>query len=171
MGTGAEIAIISLAATGAATGAYSAYEGHQGRKEEKRARKVEGRIRDVQTARERRRAIREARVQRADIEAGAQATGVAGASGAITGAGTVGTQLAANLSFLDQVSELQDRASMFRERAASRFGKAQTASAVSGLAFTGASFGASGGFGSRGGGASYTKVGEGSAGLGKYRVG
>lgn len=114
------------------------------RRQEARARQVEQRIQDTRAARERRRAVREARVARAEIEAGAQATGTATSSGAVTGAGTVGTQLASNLSFLDTVNELQEQSSIFRESAARRRGRAQDLEAGMSLISTGASLFAGG---------------------------
>ena len=70
---------------------------------------------------------------------GAAQSGVATSSGAVQGAGAVGTQLASNLSFLDQSSELTNQISLFRQRSADASGRASTYSAVSGLAMQGAS--------------------------------
>lgn len=111
---------------------------------EGRARAEERKIRDIKNARERRRAIREARVQRAEIEAGAQASGTTSTSGAAQGVGTVGTQLAANLSFLDEVGARATSASLFRESAARKRSQAQDKQQLFDLGVTGVKMAAGG---------------------------
>lgn len=147
---------LTIAVATAAVGtAASVHQSAQARSEQRKAARVERRIQDVKAARERRRAIREARIARADVEAGAQATGAGTSSGAITGSGTIGTQLASNLSFLDQASELQTQSSIFRQKAANFSGRAQDFGAVSNIALTtGSLFGRSGGGSNSGSGGS-----------------
>lgn len=89
-----------------------------------RARQEQRKIQSIKAARERRRAVREARIQRADIEAGAVASGTSSSSSAQLGAGAVGTQLAANLSFLDEVQQRTQNISMFQEAASAHQGRA-----------------------------------------------
>lgn len=130
---------IALITTAVVSGGAAVAEGRSARRADKRARATERRIQDVRAARERRRAIREARVARAEVEAGAISSGTSTSSGAVQGAGAVGTQLASNLSFLDTVGDLQKASSIFREQAASHRGRASDLQAISGLASTGAS--------------------------------
>ena len=124
----------SVAGTGA-----SIQQSRQARKEAGKARKAEQRLQNVRAARERKAAVREARLKRAQIQSGAVQGGVATSSGAVQGAGAVGTQLASNLSFLDQSSQLTNQISLFRQKSADASGRASTYAAVSGLAMQGAS--------------------------------
>jgi len=124
-------------------------------RDQKRARAAEKRIQDIRAARERRAAVREARMARAQAEQGAVASGAAG-SGQASGIGTIGTQLAVNLSFLDQVKALSDQSSIFQEKAARHYSRAQDASDFSSLAMQGASLFASAGAGAPSGGGKVT---------------
>lgn len=57
---------------------------------------------DISNQRNRVRSIREARIKRGQIAAGAQNAGVSGSSGAIGGASSISSQLTSNLGFGDQ---------------------------------------------------------------------
>lgn len=108
-----------------------------GERDQKRARAAEKRIQDIRAARERRAAVREARAARAAAEQGGVASGASG-SGQISGVGTIGTQLASNLSFMDQVKTLSDQSSLFQEAAASHYSRAQDWSDLQSLVNQGA---------------------------------
>lgn len=110
-----------------------------------RARKAQDRIRQIKEARQRRAAIREARLQRAQLQQGAVTAGAQGSSSVVTGVGGITSQLGANLSFLDQVGELQQQASLFQSAAAKHASKTQDFQAVSDLSFRAAAAVAGGG--------------------------
>jgi hypothetical protein len=99
-------------------------------KDQKRANDLQRRIQDIKTQREKRKAIREARQARGAIQAGAQASGTSSTSSAATGVGSVGTQLATNLSFLDEVGAKTNQISIFEQKAADRIRKAGEIEAV-----------------------------------------
>jgi len=117
-----EPATIALATIAVVSGGAAYEQNRQASKDSESAREVQQRIQDVKTARERRKAVRQARTARAEIEARAQASGTASTSSAVSGAGTVGTQLASNLSFLDEVKKETQTASMFEGRSSSKKG-------------------------------------------------
>lgn len=120
---------------------------------QKKVSKTQKKIRDILASRERRKVVREARVVRAEAQAGAQASGTTGTSSAVTGIGGIGSQLLSNLSFLDQVGKLNDDVSIFQQRLVRHREKTQrdmrrsgTGAAITNLAVTGASLYATGGF-------------------------
>ena len=113
--------------------------------EQKKANNLQRRIQDIKTQREKRKAIREARAVRSSIQTGAQASGTAGTSSASTGVGSVGTQLATNLSFLDEVGGLTNQISIFEQKAADKTRRAGEIEAVRGLGIEAASIFGGGG--------------------------
>ena len=107
----------------------------QSRKAEKagkRAAKVEQRRADVQTARERMKQVREARIKRAQVQQAAANTGAEG-SAVIGAVSSIQSQETQNISFLDQVQGLSRQASIFRQQQAGYQSDAQTAGAVASL--------------------------------------
>jgi len=75
------------------------------------------RIADIKAARARVKAVREARVRRAEISQSAESTG-AGAGSAVAGAqASIQQQVGSEISFLDQVRGLSKEASVFQQRA------------------------------------------------------
>ncbi len=75
------------------------------------------RIADVRAARERRNVVREARKARAQSIAGGVASGAgAGSSGPAGGAGSVTSQLGANLSFLDTIRDAETSIGIFQSQ-------------------------------------------------------
>lgn len=109
------------------------------RRDARRAQAAERRIQNVRAARERRQAIRQARTARAQIESGAVASGTSNTSGAISGAAGVTTQLASNLSFLNQQQSLANQQSLFAQNAADHESRAQEMAGYRNLAFQTAS--------------------------------
>jgi len=83
------------------------------------AEKKQQEIADLQAARQRRQAAREAQQRRAQIVAAGEQAGAAGSSGLAGAVGSVQTQAAVNMSFLDQTAMLSSQAS-------SLFGEART---------------------------------------------
>ena len=124
---------------GAASTIHSIQQQKKSAKNQKKAQQAQQRIQEVKAARERRKQVREAQVAQAQVEAGAQASGVTQTSAAVGGAGSIQTQLGSNLSFLDQVGELTQQTSIFNQRAASASSRAATSQAVAGLGLQGAS--------------------------------
>ena len=79
--------------------------------------KTEARIAAVKNARERRQAVREAAIARANIlQAGAN-QGASSSSAVEGGAASITSQLDANLSFLDQIGSLQQSSAKYGQKA------------------------------------------------------
>lgn len=136
---GLEALVIGSLILGGGAAIESREQRRSAERDQKRARAAEKRIQDIKAARERRAAVREAMKARADINTGVVASGVSGSSAAVAGMGTINTQLATNLSFLDQTKSLADQSSLFQEAAAKHSSRAQDFSDLSGLAMQGAS--------------------------------
>lgn len=109
------------------------------RRDARRARDAEVRLQNVRAARERRQMARQARIARAQVESGAVASGTTQTSGFAGGTGGIQTQLASNLSFINQSQQLAEQQSVFAQRAADHRGRAQDVAAVRSLAFQTAS--------------------------------
>jgi hypothetical protein len=82
-------------------------------------------------------AKKEAQVAQANILARGVATGTSATSGVAQASGSVESQLASNVSFLDAQQELVNKQSIFQQKSADASSRAATASAVSNLALTG----------------------------------
>lgn len=131
----------TIIAVGAAAGgtAYSIDQQKAAERDQERASAIQRKIQDAKTQRERRKSVREARMSKANVEAGAQASGTSNTSSAVTGVGSIGTQLADNLSFLDQVTDQTNQISLFEEKASKSLRRAKDGEAVGSLAFQSAS--------------------------------
>lgn len=131
----------TVIAVGAAAGgtAYSIDQQKAAERDQERASAIQRKIQDAKTQRERRKSVREARMSKANVEAGAQASGTSNTSSAVTGVGSIGTQLADNLSFLDQVTDQTNQISLFEEKASKSLRRAKDGEAVGSLAFQSAS--------------------------------
>lgn len=112
------------AAVPIALGVYSAYEGFESAKEQKEAAKtqkkamaIEQQKADIAAYRERIQAVRQARIQRGATLQTAQALGVQGSSSAVGAVSSIGSQLGANLSFLDTTQALSRQESIFQQQA------------------------------------------------------
>lgn len=119
--------------------AYSVDQQREAAKDSKRAQRAQQRLQDIKAARERRSQVRQAIVAQSTLEARAQATGTSKSSSAQQGGDSVQSQLASNLSFLDQANQLNQQTSIFEQRAASASSRAATGQAVASLSLTGAS--------------------------------
>ncbi len=84
---------------------------------QKKARKVQNKLSSVRAARERVGLVREARRKRASIVNLAAVRGVGEASAPQAGAGSIGSQLASGLSFLDEDLNLRKRINTLTGRA------------------------------------------------------
>jgi len=107
-----------LTGIGVATGVASAVQSRRAAKDQKRANARSKRIQDIKAARERRQMLARARVQQAGILAQGSASGTLGSSGVQSGASQVDTGTASGISFLNQVQDLTNQASLFQQRSA-----------------------------------------------------
>ena len=135
----AETALIVAGVTATAATGYSAYEQNQSSSDQRRARNAERRMQAIKMQRERRRQVREAQRMQAQTEATAVATGTTKTSAVAQAQGSVQSQLASNLSFLDQMKTLTDTQSIFAQKAADHERRAGVGQAVSSLAMSSAS--------------------------------
>lgn len=90
----------------------------------------------MKAARERREAIRNARIASANMAQGAVNDGVSGSSGALGGLGSIASQLNQGLSFLDGQNMLADQAGRALTKANEAGMKAQTWNSVGNLGMT-----------------------------------
>ena len=104
---------------------------------QRRATGAQKRQQALQVARQRRMAIREAQVKRAQARANAGAFGVGDSAGAFGGIGAVGSQLGAGLGFGTQMTGLSDIIT-------TQSGRANSASGIASLGMTAFNVGASG---------------------------
>lgn len=126
---------LALATAVVGTG-YSIYAGERANSMQKKANTAEAQRNDLATARQRRDAIREARVAYGQSQQSAENQGVASSSAALGGQASVASQLNSNMSFLDQYSFLTDQASTFLGKAQAFRSQAQTAGDIGSLGFT-----------------------------------
>lgn len=110
--------------------AYEIREEREASKDQKRAREAERRMQAIKMQRERRRQVREAQRIQAQTEAAAVATGTSKTSAVAQAQGSIQSQLASNLSFLDQMEQLTNKQSIFMQRAADHQRRAGTAGSI-----------------------------------------
>lgn len=125
----------SLAVAAVGTG-YSIYAGQKSLKEQKKANQAEQARNDLQNARQKRDAIRQARMAYGSAQQSAENQGVSLSSSALGGQGSISSQLSSNLSFLDNYKFLTDQASEHLSNAASYKTNAAVAQDVAGLGFS-----------------------------------
>lgn len=113
---------------GAAVASYS--QQRKSAKAQARANAAEQRRADIANARERRNAVRNARVQQASLANQAAITGTTGSSGVAGASANIQNQLADNLSFLDQNAALSAEASVANQQAADYASRASGYSAI-----------------------------------------
>lgn len=132
MGPLAIVAGIGLAI--GAAGAVMSYTAQKKQaKYQKRAAAAQRGADNMKAARERREAIRNARIASAEMAQGAANDGVSSSSAALGGLGSIATQLNQGLSFLDGQNALADQAGRALTRANEFAGKAQTWKSVGNL--------------------------------------
>lgn len=135
------VAVAALAIATVGTG-YSIYNGERASKENRKAQELQRQANQITEARTKRDSIRQARMAYAKAQQSAENQGVAVSSSSQGGLGSIQSQLGSNLSFLDQISTINDQASAALGRAATFEQRSRTADAVAGLGFS--AFGASG---------------------------
>lgn len=123
-----------IAGIGLAIGAAGTFMSVKAQKKQakyaKRAADAQRSAQNMKAARERREAIRTARIQAATVSQGAVNEGVAGSSAALGGLGSIAQQLSSNLSFLDQYNTAMDTAGRMETRANVYAGKANVANSI-----------------------------------------
>lgn len=126
--------LAGIALAVAAVGTYASIQSQKKqRKMMKRAAAAQRAQDNLKAARERREAIRNARVASAGALQASVNQGVEGSSAALGGLGSIEQQLNQGLSFLDQYNTLSDQASVALGKAGVYGSKAQSASAVASL--------------------------------------
>ena len=127
------MALVTAAVVSAVAAVGSAYMTYRQGKAQQKAIRAQQRQADLANARERRNAVRNARIQRASIESQASLTGMTGSSAAAGSISNVQSRLGENLSFLDQMIGLSQQASRANEEAASWASRAGITRAIGGV--------------------------------------
>ena len=128
------MALTTLAVIGAVAAVGSAYSQYKAGVEQKKSIKAQQRKDDIRASRERRMAIRNARVARASVESQAALTGLYGSSAAAGSMSSIQSRLGEMLSFLDQNAALNAQASQANQNAANWASRSNTFQAVGSLA-------------------------------------
>jgi hypothetical protein len=124
------MALITAAVVGAVAAVGSAYMSYKQGKAQQKAIRAQQRQADIANTRERRFAVRNARVARASIESQSANTGLFGSSATAASTSNVQGRLGENLSFLDQNAMLSQQASSANEQAARYGNMANTIGAI-----------------------------------------
>lgn len=128
---------IAVAGISLAVGAVGAYQSYEARKQQakfnKQAAAAQRAQDNMKAARERREAIRNARLASGTITQNAANQGVSGSSAALGGLGSIESQLNQGLSFLDGFNRLSDQAGRAMTKANKAGVTAEGWGAVSGL--------------------------------------
>ncbi len=133
----AALVIAGIGAGVAAIGTgYSIYSGERANKQQKKAYNAETKRANLQEARQKRDAVRQARLSYANAQAAAENQGVSTSSSAQGGQGSIVSQLRDTTSFLDQYGFYSDQASNALGKARSYETASRTASEVAGLGAT-----------------------------------
>lgn len=141
------VAVAAVVGAAAAVGGtvIAAKQASKARKLQKQQYAFERQLAQNRSMRERRDAIRAARLATGAAVSNAANQGALDTSASIGGLGSISSQLNSNLSFLDTNQKLSDQAGLAASRANSALSKMQTAQSISQLGMT--VFSAAGGFG------------------------
>ena len=132
---GIEVALLAASVAVSGAGAYSANQNQRRAvSAQNEANRIQQEQANLQSARQQRDAIRQARLARARATNAAATQGALGSSGSLGGLASIQSQLGSNLSFLDTYNQLSDQATTQLGRANMFNQRAQTASTVSQLA-------------------------------------
>lgn len=121
----------------AASTVYTATQQSKARKAEARRQEAQNRIAALKQQREARNALRKSRIAKAQAQAEAVSSGTtpgAISSGAAGAVGSIESQYAYNLSFLDKAGAYNTQAQVFGQQAADYRGKAEVGKAISNTA-------------------------------------
>lgn len=129
------VAIAAVAVGVAAVGTVATISAqNKAAKAQKKQFAYQRQIDNLRAARERTQAIRAARISQGQVTQTAVNQGASGTSASLGGIGSIQSQLAGTLSFLDQTNFLSDQATIQAGKAAAAMTKAANASAITGLA-------------------------------------
>jgi hypothetical protein len=128
------MAVITTAVVAISATVYSGVQQRRAATASRRAERLRQRQAELAAARERRQAIKNARISRASIEAQAGNTGLTGASSAEGAMGAVISGLNENLSFLDRSGQMARKINAANNAAASYTQRAALGGAVAGIA-------------------------------------
>lgn len=109
---------IVAAVTAVAGTAASVLSSQQQASAQKKQIEAQRRMADIENARQRREAVRQARIARASVVAQGETQGVSGSTGVAGGVAGIQGQEAYNLSFLNQMQNLNQQAAVFSQQAA-----------------------------------------------------
>lgn len=129
-----------FAVASAVFGGASVLQQQQAAKSQRRAQASQREMANARAAKERRSAIRDARIAYASAQNRAELGGVAESSGAIGGQGSIQTQGNSNIHFLDGMQMGADYAASWLDKAASQQSSAAMWGGLSQLAMSGANF-------------------------------
>jgi hypothetical protein len=101
-----------------------------------RSLEAQRKIAEVKNARERRNAVREARIKRAQALSVGTQQGAGGSSGLTGATSSIGSQLGSGLSFLDTSKSLSNEANIFSQASAGYSSEANTWAGIAGLGST-----------------------------------
>ena len=113
-----QIAPLIIAGIGAGASVAGTISSIKAQKSQRKAARAQARIAELQRSRERRDTIRRARIARAQVENQVGSAGLLASSSAQGGTSSIGSQLASNLSFLDQAGALNTSANRSLDKAA-----------------------------------------------------
>lgn len=108
---------VAVAVTVVGTAA-SIYSSQQQASAQKKQIEAQRRMADIENARQRREAVRQARIARASVISQGEAQGVSGSTGIAGGVAGIQQQMGYNLSFLDQMQDANTQAAVFGQKAA-----------------------------------------------------
>ena len=126
--------LLATAATSTAVGAYSGVKASEAANKSAELQRKQGQLEEQRQKRE---LVRRARIARGEVAQSAESQGVAASSAAVGGQASIGSQLGANLSFLDQYANLSDQITKAQTTANNWQAYGQVAGAAASLAVTG----------------------------------
>jgi len=106
---------VAVTVVGTAASIYSSQKQASAQKKQIEAQR---RMADIENARQRREAVRQARIARASVISQGEAQGVSSSTGIAGGVAGVQQQMGYNLSFLDQMQDANTQAAVFGQKAA-----------------------------------------------------
>ena len=112
----------------------SVYSGEKSRSQQKKASRVQEKVRQTQDARSRVAQVRQARMAQAQVIQGGATQGAMGSSAVQGGYSAVGSNAENNINFINQVSTLQQAVNSRMESAANWSGAAQGFGAIASIA-------------------------------------
>ncbi len=150
IGTTAALVIAGVSLAVGIAGSVASYMQQQkAAKQQKKARNEALRKEEAQVRRQRRQAIREAQIKRAQVVNFGEATGTGGSSSVDAATGSIGSQLGSNIGFGNMMSSFNANIAMHEQKALDAQQRASTFQGIADLGFqvAGAAAGSIGSFG------------------------